>query len=554
MLGVDVTRQTFMELLPVIKGKIDQAVFVAVDLEFTGLNINSHTKSSLFDSADDRYQKAKRNIQDFTIAQFGLAAYHSVGTNRYDAYIFNCYLFPEAHAGMDSCISMQASSIQFLTQYGFDFNKMLYEGIPFVNQSQKVRMENYWTRHTSGRQELTDTQKNILRGYSVRLTRWLVQARDGDIFTLDKTSENGDVPNTALHEILLHRIENIWPRPSDDDVLIVEKVSAERRKELMKTSSTFIQDKDKFVENSTGFTRVIDYLISKKKIIVGHNLYLDLMFIYEKFINPLPSSYTEYKAVLHSCFPHIYDTKFLALQLRRSLESSVHGYDQTSLSELYTHMRDSDRTSGLLFAPSVHIANSTRDEQEGGRNGQSSDDVEGQIHEAGFDSYMCGYVFLRLTHLLTLNVSDAALASHPIPFYDYQIPLSKYKNRVNMIRGALHHICLDGPDPESSRPDQLFVATRKYNSQLNIDEISLLLSSFGSVDINIISHNKAVVAVNSFSSSRRILEAFRQHDKFVVKKYSSFRHSPRVTRFLMAGLALTAGICAAALIRSVRKR
>lgn len=46
-------------------------------------------------------------------------------------------------------------------------------------------------------------------------------------------------------------------------------------------------------------------------------MYLDLMLIYDKFIDPLPASYEVYKEKLHGCFPNIYDTKYMSLQLRK---------------------------------------------------------------------------------------------------------------------------------------------------------------------------------------------------------------------------------------------
>ena len=53
------------------------------------------------------------------------------------------------------------------------------------------------------------------------------------------------------------------------------------------------------------------------QILVGHNLYLDLMLIYDKFIDHLPHTYKEYKEKLHASLPNIYDTKYISLQMRR---------------------------------------------------------------------------------------------------------------------------------------------------------------------------------------------------------------------------------------------
>ena len=44
---------------------------------------------------------------------------------------------------------------------------------------------------------------------------------------------------------------------------------------------------------------------------------LDLAFIYEKFIQPLPSSWEEFKASIHQLFPLVIDTKRLCYSLRK---------------------------------------------------------------------------------------------------------------------------------------------------------------------------------------------------------------------------------------------
>jgi hypothetical protein len=38
---------------------------------------------------------------------------------------------------------------------------------------------------------------------------------------------------------------------------------------------------------------------------------LDLMFMYDKFYEPLPETLNEFTEKVHSIFPHIYDTKHL---------------------------------------------------------------------------------------------------------------------------------------------------------------------------------------------------------------------------------------------------
>src|ERR1700760_4520802 len=53
-------------------------------------------------------------------------------------------------------------------------------------------------------------------------------------------------------------------------------------------------------------------LKSKKIILVGHNLFTDLTFIYTTFIGKLPEKVQDFQKAIHEMFPVIFDTKYLA--------------------------------------------------------------------------------------------------------------------------------------------------------------------------------------------------------------------------------------------------
>ena len=59
---------------------------------------------------------------------------------------------------------------------------------------------------------------------------------------------------------------------------------------------------EKQIEEELGFTNYIKYLSSKSLPLIGHNIYFDLMFIYDKFISDLPPDFYTYKTSLHKAF------------------------------------------------------------------------------------------------------------------------------------------------------------------------------------------------------------------------------------------------------------
>ena len=66
-----------------------------------------------------------------------------------------------------------------------------------------------------------------------------------------------------------------------------------------------------------GFSSVFNMLVELKKPLLGHNMFYDLLLMYEKFYEPLPVQYVDFKQQLHSLFPLIVDTKNVCLGLKK---------------------------------------------------------------------------------------------------------------------------------------------------------------------------------------------------------------------------------------------
>jgi len=108
---------------------------------------------------------------------------------------------------------------------------------------------------------------------------------------------------------------------------------------------------------------VIETLQSKKHVIVGHNLFTDLGFLYKTFVGKLPEEVTKFQKNVHQLFPIVIDTKYLA----------THGADsmnpRSNLKEI------------LLPFQKIHKPLILLDE---GHNAYGA--LVGKNHEAGYDS------------------------------------------------------------------------------------------------------------------------------------------------------------------------
>jgi len=136
---MEVTRDNFIETLPLLYLAIKEADFVAVDCEFSGLSTNRDSQTDVLDSLQQRYEKLKSSAQNFMLLQFGLAAFSwSEEEKIYYVKSFNFYIFPitssQSKSGgtrsfrKDRCFQFQMSAIEFLCSHQFDFNKCFLKG------------------------------------------------------------------------------------------------------------------------------------------------------------------------------------------------------------------------------------------------------------------------------------------------------------------------------------------------------------------------------------------------------------------------------------------
>ncbi|PNW86527.1 hypothetical protein CHLRE_02g090276v5 [Chlamydomonas reinhardtii] len=143
-----VTRHNFAAALPVIRAAIRDATFVAIDAEFTGLSPEGNGGEELLDDYEERYRRIANAASSFVIGQFGISAFKWVpptsssgsrgggggGVGHWEARTFNVYVFPRPldGLGLDRRFMCQASSLTYLAEQGFDFNKMIRDGVGYL--------------------------------------------------------------------------------------------------------------------------------------------------------------------------------------------------------------------------------------------------------------------------------------------------------------------------------------------------------------------------------------------------------------------------------------
>jgi poly(A)-specific ribonuclease len=122
--------------------------------------------------------------------------------------------------------------------------------------------------------------------------------------------------------------------------------------------------------------RAQSLLRNNPRIIVGHNCFLDLIYIYNTFIGALPDTVEEFQQKLHAAWPVIVDTKYMSTH-------NCGDISPVSSLEQIAHQLSQEKK------PAVETFE-THDKYR---------DVEA-FHEAGYDSYLTAQVAVRLSSKL----------------------------------------------------------------------------------------------------------------------------------------------------------
>lgn len=501
----EVTLSNFDDVLPQIEAAIASCAFVAIDTEFTGLVREPDTAPSLFDSAEVRYRKLRQTVSSYIVCQFGLCTFTPVPLeNLYKASAYTIYLCPRSFGATDPQFSVQASSIEFLCQNGFDFNKWFYEGLPYADRACKLAIDAYDAQ--------TDLDDADLQPLYAEVRRWSAS----DCCKPLKVQPPAHLSPYLVALDLKTRFPGVACTLSRDGLVLVSA--------LPKRASS----RDELIKNSLlGFSRCFEALVASRKPLVGHNMLIDLLLLVHQFSEPLPRSYARFKTALTSLFPVVYDTKHISLSVRQ--QASPWLRELLTARDLFS-LHSALVNAPVPFSPKIQGAPAVL-----------------RAHDAGSDAYVTGAVFIKLANVLAQQAASALPGpQRALGWQHHQTAMEAFANCINMIRAQCHHVDLKGSDPPAEeRPPWLCV--RSSRSQA---EVKAVLARCGIVDIRALSSSCLLVAVGNFSCVRDIVAAFQDDPLVSLVKYRCTRHDAGVRAFLWAatllGLTLSAG-CALAL-------
>ncbi|NXJ09153.1 PNDC1 ribonuclease, partial [Odontophorus gujanensis] len=508
---MDVGASEFAGCLPCLRDRVGRAAFLGLDLEFTGLHsaFSQNNQPSLLDSPAERYQKIRQSVQRFTIAQLGDGVFCCCCCCRYVVHSYNFFLFPSTLGVTDAELTLSASSIQFLTHYGFDYNKFLKDGIPYMNELQEKILSQ---RLLEGSWKVCSAlnMKAVKKAID-KVTCWLAAAKEGDTVILQDLS---DSQMLDVQLVLREAFQNVWTQPLGQNEVMVKKVSPQYR-HLLESSSHDSCWKELILTSARGFTNLFQIIVKARKPLVGHNMLMDLCHLHDKFYNPLPESYEEFKRNIHHLFPVLIDTKTVT----KSIWKDYQFPHVSNLLEVYEVLCSSDLNPMDPVCPVIALASDSA---------RYAD--KKYPHEAAYDAFLCGSGKMLLQHFLKVFVPIGAVKANPC-FSQYLTTLAEYLNKVNFIRGGVSSINFCGEDASCHYPPPLVVCVRGW-PRLDERQIYQELQPLCRFDIRRLSENQFILLSNRYKHVVRVLRDYRHHPKLHISVYRHWRHSPNVNCLL----------------------
>lgn len=213
--------------------------------------------------------------------------------------------------------------------------------------------------------------------------------------------------------------------------IIVKKTTKEEKEALKKEVE---RKKEEDFMNSIGFLRVWHEIMNYKKPVVGHNCFMDLMFIYEHFHRNNPQQFKKYKETLKETWSQVYDTKVLSTEMKIEGMGSF-----MNLEELYAKLLEVTSIKISCAEGMANYAERLSPEQ------LKEKGAESGFHSAGYDAFVTGSCFYMMSKL-----SDGSAK------------IENFKNKIRLGGNRLFMANLSDLDGDEDISDVAIGSPRKF--------------------------------------------------------------------------------------------
>lgn len=581
----EVTVENFDDLFGQITNEISNCSFASIHVQLTDRPLTSCSTSTLSSQTSSVvYHKLRESAATFIPCQVGLSIFrrrHQTTSAGFKCCVYTFSLCPRFYDPRNSRVfAIHTATAELLHAHGFDFNRMISQGISFMNDREEGDL-----RHRLGCAGSTSASRTDFRSLTslssmssnsvgrlptpppldaheqtlVDLTHSLMDWRDN----LSKAPTNTSTTNQAiirltfpplpneLHSYLLIRhlrqkFTDLWIEldPLDENVLLVRQVTPIEREEL--ESDTLKFENEIIVAHLVGFSRLFRTLVESKKPIVGCELLLPLIHCVQHFLRPLPEHLSNFRATLLNTFPQMFDVRELFQQGRQHPNTAkplAFISHDLPLHQLYQRLQSPEICSQLPKEPEVLCVERDDDVVKPGGSGSPTSLSSVSLaaanqadrfrisssliknYESGHMSYIAGMIFIKLAHWM----SPAYLKHESISFDQMLQSLSKSCNRLQLSASGTSVwdltdttqslTTLAAQEPQSS---WVWIRDRFSGHSIRLNDLEKLIHQSNVIDVicvKRITGSEVMVELSNELSAQKLCQALRKDSNYSASMY-----------------------------------
>jgi len=443
------TKDVFLKM----KDQVINADFISLDAEFS--SVTAKQAFNMFDNSNAVYLKLRDIVKDALLLQLGITVFKTLPNGQVETAVYTIYTFPhksEKHKKH----SIENDCLAFLAESGFDFPRCFRDGLDFSQLGQGPDLLKILTelKRSEGSLSELHLKTNLsfddlehiedipytanMQGEHIFL-RKAYESNELGLADQKAISRYQEFINDPNQKVLKFDVNdkttlNYLTSPKSDfynnikedhkvsfsclkNHIKLVKVVKKAPKKIQKDDFHFKDiehDKDKIVSyfDFYGLSLLLYYIIKHNKPILFHNGLFDYLYILHNFITDLPQDIRQFIALHQSLRIHIRDTKLLITENSQAFPQ----FKKTRLSYILDSIREKEPImEKIVFVDEAFaLPEDCKETKEASRFFVKIENNEDKLHDAGYDSFITGMVYLHLEKHFAQRPENVLMECHLI--------------------------------------------------------------------------------------------------------------------------------------------
>jgi hypothetical protein len=441
------------EIFLKMKDEVLKADFISFDAEFS--SVTTKRPFNMFDNSNSVYMKLRETVESALLLQLGISIFRTLPDGKTETAVYTVYTFPRRSEKRKKH-SIENDCLAFLADNGFDFSRCFKDGLDFsrleqgpnllktltglkkshghfIEESLKTELSSDDLEHIEDIPYTPETHGQHVFARKAYESNELGVADQEAIARYQKFMNNPE-EKILKFDVNEKPVINYLTSPKSDFYNLIKedhkvslsvlknhikltKVVKKAPKKIQKDDFLFKDiehDKDKIISHFDfyGLSLLFYYIIKHNKPILFHNGLFDYLYIIDNFIADLPNDIRKFVALHQSLKLQIRDTKLLVTENQNLFPQ----FKKTRLSYILDSIREKEPImERIIFAAeSIVMSEDGNESQELSTHFVRIVDNEDKLHDAGYDSFITGMVYLHLEKHFTKKPENVLLEMHMV--------------------------------------------------------------------------------------------------------------------------------------------